>query len=162
MVHVDVCGLYFFMNTKVRSQTKCTDNPCKNGGVCSPLENGGELFSCTCPASHTGDVCHYLLDTPTGTLTSPPFKFLGPTLSFMIGGGCDVNYERAELLIDGAVVHKSTGIKKADGYCQSETMGKASWDVSAYLGRTAHVRLVDASSGNWGHINFDHVTDSCP
>ena len=29
------------------------------------------------------------------------------------------------------------------------------WDVAAYIGKSAHVKLVDFSSAPWGHINFD-------
>ena len=42
-------------------------------------------------------------DEPQGTLTSPPLKIVGNTISFLIGGGCDMNTVRAELIIDGEV-----------------------------------------------------------
>lgn len=32
-----------------------------------------------------------------------------------------------------------------------------SWNVSEFIGRSARIRLVDASGGGWGHINFDDV-----
>ena len=37
------------------------------------------------------------------TLTSPTFKMIGQTISFLIGGGCEVNVARAELIIGGQV-----------------------------------------------------------
>ena len=43
-------------------------------------------------------------DIPQGTLTSPHFDITGKTISFLIGGGCDVNTIRAELLIQSQVV----------------------------------------------------------
>lgn len=89
-------------------------------------------------------------DGPQGTLTSDPFRIEGPRISFLIGGGCDINTERAELLINGEPVLKATG--RCD-----ETLQRQTWDVSPYLGRTAQFRLVDASGGGWGHINFDDV-----
>ena len=42
-------------------------------------------------------------DEPQGTLTSPPLKIMGKHISFLIGGGCDMNTVRAELIIDGEV-----------------------------------------------------------
>ena len=42
-------------------------------------------------------------DGPQGTLTSPYFTITGPYISFLIGGGCDINTVRAELIIDNKV-----------------------------------------------------------
>ena len=42
-------------------------------------------------------------DGPQGTLTSPYFTIKGSYISFLIGGGCDINYVRAELIIDHRV-----------------------------------------------------------
>lgn len=89
-------------------------------------------------------------DGPQGTLTSEPFTIAKPTLSFLIGGGCDMNTERVELIVDGQAVLKATG------HC-TETMTRVKWNVSAYQGQLAQIRLIDASSGGWGHINFDDV-----
>jgi hypothetical protein len=89
-------------------------------------------------------------DGPQGTLTSDTFTITKPYLSFLIGGGCDINTERAELLIDGQVVQKATG------KC-TETMERVKWNVSQFMGKSAQIRLIDASGGGWGHINFDDV-----
>ena len=48
-------------------------------------------------------------DGPQGTLTSLPFTIAKPFISFLMGGGCDINTERAELLIGGRVVRTATG-----------------------------------------------------
>jgi hypothetical protein len=42
------------------------------------------------------------------------------------------------------------------GQC-TETLERVSWNVSQFMGRTAQIRLVDASSGGWGHLNFDDL-----
>lgn len=89
-------------------------------------------------------------DQPTGTLTSPAFKIHGPTMSFLIGGGCDENAVRAELVVDGQVARTATGT------C-SETMKRVEWHVSPFDGRSAQVRLIDNSALGWGHINFDDM-----
>ena len=89
-------------------------------------------------------------DEPQGTLTSQPFIVQGSSITFRIGGGCDDRVEYVELLIDGI------SRKKATGKCR-ETMEVVTWSVAAFQNQTGQVRLVDASSGNWGHINFDDV-----
>jgi hypothetical protein len=89
-------------------------------------------------------------DGPQGTLTSQPFVIGRSSITFLIGGGCDANGVRVELLVDGQPVLRATG------KC-SESLERVRWDVSAYRGRTAQIRLVDASAGDWGHINFDDV-----
>jgi len=42
-------------------------------------------------------------DGPEGKLTSPRFRIIGRDISFLIGGGCDVNVIRAELLVNNEV-----------------------------------------------------------
>jgi hypothetical protein len=36
----------------------------------------------------------------------------------------------------------------------------ASWDVSQFLGQKAQVQIVDEASGEWGHINVDHIVQT--
>lgn len=90
-------------------------------------------------------------DQHIGTLTSSPFVIQSNTISFLIGGGCDINQIRAELIVNGSVVLKTTG--RCD-----ETMKRETWNVSGFKGQTAQIRLVDSSRSGWGHINFDDVT----
>ncbi|DAZ94676.1 TPA: hypothetical protein N0F65_002385 [Lagenidium giganteum] len=93
----------------------------------------------------------YQGDAPQGTMTSQPFTILGPSLSFRLGGGCDIMAIYVELLVDGKSVIKSTG------RCR-ETMERVEWDLTPYANATAQIRVVDASSSDyWGHINFDDV-----
>ena len=89
-------------------------------------------------------------DGPQGTLTSDSFIISSSLINFLIGGGCDMVTERVELVIEGRIVQQATG------KC-NETMERVNWDVSAYEGKTAQIRLIDASSGGWGHINFDDL-----
>jgi len=89
-------------------------------------------------------------DGPQGALTSDAFTITKRSMNFLLGGGCDVNAQRIELLIDGQPVFKATG------KC-TETMERVAWNVAQYHGRSAQIRLVDASSGGWGHINFDDL-----
>jgi len=71
-------------------------------------------------------------------------------MSFLVGGGGDINTERVELVVDDAVARKATGK-------YTETMERVTWDVSDLRGKTARIRLVDEAGGGWGHINFDDL-----
>ena len=89
-------------------------------------------------------------DGPTGTLTSPKFKIDRRFMAFRIGGG---NYEHStclDLLIDGKVVATATGRR-------SDRLSPSSWDVTRWQGQTAQIRAVDQETGDWGHINVDHI-----
>ena len=88
-------------------------------------------------------------------MTSPEFEIVGNTITFLIGGGTDVNNERIELLIGGSVVDQATSSSNL------ETMVQKSINVTSYRGQTAQLRLVDTATGEWGHINVDQVEDSC-
>lgn len=94
-------------------------------------------------------------DKPQGTLTSPAFKIERNYISFLIGGGDEERYTCLNLLVDGKVV------KSATGRC-SDVLSAQSWDVRPWLGHDATIEVVDRVSGDWGHINVDHIiqTDS--
>ena len=49
-------------------------------------------------------------------------------------------------------------VAKATGEC-TESMKKEIWNVTAFVGKKAQLRLIDNSSRSWGHINFDHLFD---
>ena len=97
-------------------------------------------------------VGRYQYDSPQGSMTSPGFSITGKSLRFLIGGGCDPSFQdlRAELIIEGQVVLVQTAKRCA------EAMTEKSWDVTSYVGKHAQLRLIDHSSGVWGHLNFDH------
>jgi fructan beta-fructosidase len=92
-------------------------------------------------------------DGPMGTLTSPEFKLARKYVSFRIGGG---DYERhtcINLLVNGKIVRSATGWR-------SDRLAPASWEVSPFLGQTGQVQIVDEASGDWGHINVDHIVQT--
>ena len=35
-----------------------------------------------------------------------------------------------------------------------------SWDVSRFVGQKAQIQVVDSASGDWGHINVDHIVQT--
>jgi hypothetical protein len=102
------------------------------------------------PGQNPGDIQH---DVPTGTLTSADFEITGDRITFLIGGG---NHPFGDpegacvvaLVIDNTVVLWATGR-------DTETMERAAWDVSAYRGEIARIRIIDDHTGHWGHINCD-------
>jgi len=89
-------------------------------------------------------------DGPTGTLTSPEFKVARKYISFRISGGDYEHDTCINLLIHGQIVRSATGWR-------SDRLGPASWDVRPFLGQKAQVQIVDEATGDWGHINVEHI-----
>ncbi|KXJ29326.1 hypothetical protein AC249_AIPGENE29065 [Exaiptasia diaphana] len=94
-------------------------------------------------------------DGPQGTATSPPFLIMGTKVTFLIGGGSDINVVRLELLIGGVLVDKTANTKNV------VTMEQQEIDTSSLKGQVSQVRIVDNSSGGCGFIYVDHIQDSC-
>jgi len=92
-------------------------------------------------------------DHPQGTLTSPKFKIARKYISFRIGGGDYEHDTCINLLVDGKIVRSATGWR-------SDRLVPMSWDVSAWHGQTARVQIVDAASGDWGHINVAGIVQT--
>ena len=88
-------------------------------------------------------------DDGQGVLTSQPFKVTHPWGSFLVGGGSGPA-TRVELVAakSGQVIFSARGK-------QLETMQTANADLRKHLGKSIHVRVVDESSGPWGHVNYD-------
>jgi hypothetical protein len=91
-------------------------------------------------------------DRPKGTLTSAPFTIPQGHLSFLIGGGKSFE-TRVELRVHDPI----------EGYIRAfyvsgkdtETMKRVTMELTPYAGKTGEIRIVDNSSGPWGHINVD-------
>jgi putative membrane-bound dehydrogenase-like protein len=88
-------------------------------------------------------------DAPTGTLTSASFVITHPWASFRVGGGKSPR-TRVELVTvpGGRVLFKASGQDRED-------LARVVADLSAHQGQSIAVRVVDESSGGWGHVNFD-------
>ncbi|MEZ6126079.1 MAG: glycoside hydrolase family 32 protein, partial [Planctomycetaceae bacterium] len=101
-------------------------------------------------------------DRSTGTLTSPAFTLHRRYLSFLIGGGRNEEKLAVQLLVDGTVVRRATGLNDQHG--GSEALESMWWDVSELAGQSAVLRIVDDATGGWGHISADHFlqTDTRP
>lgn len=105
-------------------------------------------------SNHDGDfwVGGYELtesDIPRGNLTSDPFEVTHPWGSFLIGGGSGKN-TRVDILnaTDNSVIHSASGK-------QIETMEIEWVDLRKFQNSKIKIKVIDNSSGPWGHINFD-------
>ena len=92
-------------------------------------------------------------DAATGTLTSNPFEVTHPFASYLIGGGQD-RTTRVELLLPANQDAQDLVISEHAGN-QREQMQRVLVDLRAYQAARVAVRLVDESTGGWGHLNFD-------
>lgn len=90
-------------------------------------------------------------DARIGTLTSAPFVVSHPYASFLTNGGL-TEKTRVELVRKNTdkVFYQIAGNN-------SETMRRVVVDLRAHVGQEVMVRLVDASKGPWGHLNFDNL-----
>jgi hypothetical protein len=93
-------------------------------------------------------------DSNTGTIMSPPFTITRGFIDFLVAGGNHPLGASGEtsvsLLVDGALTNTTTGDN-------SGTLRPVDWDVHAYLGHTAQIKIVDNATGAWGHLMVDQI-----
>ncbi len=92
-------------------------------------------------------------DGPTGTLTSPPFTVARDYLNLLVGGGDHPGKTCVNLVVDGRPVRTATG-------ADEERLSPVTWDLRPLRGQQAHLEIIDAASGGWGHINVDQIVQS--
>ncbi|KAH7349041.1 exoinulinase InuD [Pyrenochaeta sp. MPI-SDFR-AT-0127] len=92
-------------------------------------------------------------DSTTGTLTSPSFNISHKYINFLIGGGYAPNKASINLKIGGKIVRTATG-------ANNEKLAWYGWNVSAFMGLSAVIEIVDSLTGSWGHINVDEISFS--
>ena len=97
-------------------------------------------------------------DASTGTLTSPEFKLERPFITFLIGGGKNLESTCMRLMIEGKAIRTATGPNDKDG--GTEALEPGSWDVTEFLGKKVSIQIVDLATGGWGHINVDHIVQT--
>ncbi|GIM30378.1 levanase [Clostridium polyendosporum] len=91
-------------------------------------------------------------DAGTGTLESSEFTLGGNgQINFLVAGGDDVKNLYVTLeTADGNELSQF----KASG-ANSESYRRIVWDASAYIGQKLRIKVVDKSTGGWGHLNVD-------
>jgi fructan beta-fructosidase len=97
-------------------------------------------------------------DGSTGTLTSPEFQIQRQYISFLIGGGKDLEKTCLNLMVDGRVVRSATGPNDKPG--GSERLIPGYWEVGDLKGKSAVLQVVDQATGGWGHINVDQIVQT--
>jgi non-lysosomal glucosylceramidase len=89
-------------------------------------------------------------DQATGELRSPVFTIQGDALGLLVGGGSDVS----KVFVALVLVEGDREVRRATGE-NREVMRPVRWDVTAFRGKQAYLRVVDNATGGWGHINVD-------
>lgn len=127
-----------------------TDDPPYSGPV-----SLADFTQSPTPSGFLGDrfINTYAGDGPQVTLTSPSFVIDKNYIHFLVGGGNDIDLNYVGLYIDGVRIDAATGENSA-------TLDWARFDVAAYVGQTAEIRIVDVSSGGWGFTLCDNIVFS--
>lgn len=89
------------------------------------------------------------MDAQTGVIVSPLFIPKGGEMTFRVGGGSGPDVYVALCTEEGKEVQHAGGVKH-------QSMQKARWDLTPYTGRKMFIRIVDKSTGGWGHITADN------
>ena len=95
--------------------------------------------------------CYNDQNSQTGTLTSPNFTIQKHYIELLVGGGgsnyspTNATVTAVELIISNNIVAYATGQN-------SRTLTWNTWDVSAYQGQTAQIKMVDTATGSWGYV----------
>lgn len=90
-------------------------------------------------------------DAPQGTLTSQHFVPGARYLTFRVGGGSLLRGVSVQLRnddVDGGLIFRAAGD-------DDEAMHAVVWDLRQVQGTEVYLQIIDASSGDWGHINVD-------
>lgn len=97
-------------------------------------------------------------DGPTGTLTSPVFRLERRYLNFLIGGGTYSGETCLNVLHQGKVIATTTGGSTTNQ--DPESLRRASFDLSKWIGKDLSIQVADRASGGWGHILVDDIWQS--
>jgi hypothetical protein len=87
------------------------------------------------------------------TLTSPEFTIDKDFIYMLVGGGNHPEEAFVGLYINGQRILSETGEN-------SGTMTWRQWNVSAFKGQNAEIRIVDNTAGGWGFILCDNIVFS--
>ncbi|PVH86428.1 carbohydrate-binding module family 38 protein [Cadophora sp. DSE1049] len=125
------------------------------GGLVGKSPAQGTLNGQNTVTGYSGNYVNTFIDADatTGTLTSPSFVVSENWINFLIGGGNAPGVQCINLKVQGQVVRTATG-------ADEEKLVPKSWDVASFIGQSAVIEIVDASTGGWGHILVDEITFS--
>lgn len=89
------------------------------------------------------------MDSQTGVIVSPLFVPEGGNMTFRIGGGSGQSTYAALCTVDGKEVQFARGIN-------DQVMQITAWDLAPYVGQKMYIKVVDNSTGGWGHVTVDN------
>ncbi|WP_329125382.1 GH116 family glycosyl-hydrolase [Streptomyces sp. NBC_01465] len=110
------------------------------------------------------------LETPTqtpsdgyrGTVVSPAFTLTRPTVTMLVGGGSSATTYVALCAYDAAAADGcGHEIAQAHG-ANSEVMQYRTLDGTSAVGRQVVLKVVDHSTGSWGHVTLDDIRANVP
>jgi len=87
------------------------------------------------------------------SLISPSFVISKNYIQLKVGGGNYPADTYVGLFINGVRIFSETG-------ANSTNFTQRTWDVTAYVGQTAEIRIIDNSTGGWGFILCDDIAFS--
>lgn len=88
------------------------------------------------------------MDGQAGVIVSPLFVSEGGPMTFRVGGGGGDSTYAALCTSDGKEVQFARGV-------DDQVMQEVTWDLSQYKGKTMFIKVVDQSTGGWGHVTVD-------
>ncbi len=93
-------------------------------------------------------------DAVTGTLSSHPFVLTGNKMKLLVGGGNypETCYVALIDVVEDTIICSETGT-------DHETMTWRYWNLVDYVGYSVYIKIVDAESGTFGHINVDEIEE---
>lgn len=101
-------------------------------------------------------------DGYTGTVVSAPFTLTRPTVTMLVGGGAGAGTYVALCAYDASAPDGcGTELDRASGG-NAEPMIYRALDGSAHLGKQVVLKIVDTSTGGWGHITVDGIRANVP
>jgi non-lysosomal glucosylceramidase len=89
-------------------------------------------------------------DAHVGTLRSPDFTVERNYINLRVGGGAHKGQTCINLIVGEQVVRTVTGR-------DSNVMNWESFAVEEFVGKTAHLEVVDQATGGWGQISLGEV-----
>ena len=88
-----------------------------------------------------------------GTLTSSAFEIGGAGyITYMLGGGNELCYVQVIDSTTGEILARFRQQAREDAVLKSYVA-----DLTAYVGRTVRIQVVDNATSNWGCVSFDNV-----
>lgn len=91
-------------------------------------------------------------DHATGTAESRPFVIEDDFMGMLVGGGLAKSGVHIDLVVGGKAVLVGASPRR------SPALDPVVWDVRAWKGRVATLRLVDKGKKSWGHLLVDAIT----